>query len=412
MTKVQPRADIRLRSDLVLLSLDGDFVVFSEKAQCLVGLNASAAFVLRELHAGTPHSELAHAIVSEGLAAPEEAERWVTTAIEALGSYGMLADGGTLTAAPMGTLAEDPRLEAWLMASMPRYAPFEPVKEKRYRLLGCCVAIRFAHLAQVRLVDAAIGHLATEDPSSPSTVIDIRAATLRNGHLRSDVYRDEKPVGFAPRLSMLGPVVKSAVWQSAVNSHDFLFYIHAGVVGAGESCVLLPAAAGSGKSSLTVALIHRGFRYFSDEVALIERTTFRVPPMPLAMCVKSTGWDLMSRYYPEISALPVHRREDDKVVRYIPPPAGAALQPAAPVSHIIFPRFVSDVPTELRPIARSEALGRLMGECLALRQRLDQANVSELLRWISAIEVYALDFSSLEEGAELIAQIVQESAKT
>ncbi len=117
----------------------------------------------------------------------------------------------------------------------------------------------------------------------------------------------------------LAPIVKSAFWQSAVNAHDFLFYIHAGVVGLGNTCLLMPAAAGSGKSSLTAALVHGGFLYYSDEVALIQRADFRVPPVPLAICVKSTGWDLMTKYFPALAELPTHLRGDGKLVRYIAP---------------------------------------------------------------------------------------------
>ncbi len=274
--------------------------------------------------------------------------------------------------------------------------------ERSYRLLGTRALIRFGHRAQVRLVDSVIGHLAQDSPAGPVTVIDISATKLENGHLRSDVYRDGMPVDQAPKLSMLGPIVKATFWQAAINAHDFLFYIHAGVVGTGEGCILLPAAAGSGKSSLTVAMVHRGFRYFSDEVALIEPATFLVPPMPLAMCVKDTGWDLMERYYPAIASLPVHRRGDGKVVHYIPPPAGAAEQTALPVSHIIFPRYAADAPTRLVPVERYDALGQLMGECLAMRQRLDRQNVSDLVRWIAGVACYDVTFSSLETAVDLV----------
>jgi len=200
-------------------------------------------------------------------------------------------------------------------------------------------------------------------------------------------------------------VVKSTFWSSAINAYDFLFYIHAGAVGTGDGCVLLPAAPGSGKSSLTAALTHRGFGYYSDEVALIKPVTFQVPPMPLAFCVKSTGWELVGHYYPELGLSPVHNRDDGKRVRYLAPPPGAIQQKSGMVSHIIFPRYEKGGPTELKPLARSEALGRLMSECLALRQRLDQNNVRELLRWIGGIDCYALAFSSLDKAAELVAQV-------
>jgi hypothetical protein len=222
--------------------------------------------------------------------------------------------------------------------------------------------------------------------------------------MRTDVYRDRVPIGCARGLSWLAPIVKSALWDSAIRAHDFLMYIHAGVVGTGRSCVLLPAAPGSGKSSLTAALVHRGFRYFSDEVALIEPATFHVPAMPLAMAIKSAGWELMARYHPAIESLPIHVRNDAKVLRYVPPPPDAVSQVPAPASHLIFPRYEKDVPTRLTPLPRAEALGRLMDECLGLRRRLDQAIVRELVRWMGGIDCYALSFSCLETAADLVVE--------
>jgi hypothetical protein len=399
---------MRLRANLALLPLDGDVVVFSEETQHLLSLNPPAALVFRELQKGAPSSSMPHALAVEGLAASEEAEQWVTSTLDAFRSCGMLEDGPEAPVASTPLPGDDAET-ARQAANCAPYAAFEPVMEQRYRLLETCALIRFGHLAQVRLVRSVIGHLATNDPVSPTIVIDINAKMLDNGHLRSDVYRDGIAVGRAPRLSEMAPIVKAALWQSAINAHDFLFYFHAGVVGTGASCVLLPAAAGSGKSSLTAALVHRGFRYFSDEVALIEPFTFHVSPMPLALCIKSTGWDLMARYYPEILSLPVHVRCDGKVLHYIPPPADAAEQIPMPVRHIIFPRYEQDAPTRLERVKRSEALGRLMGECLALRQRLDHENVRQLVGWIAGIECYELTFSSLETAAQLVMEATRSS---
>jgi hypothetical protein len=236
--------------------------------------------------------------------------------------------------------------------------------------------------------------------------VEIQAVT-REGwqHLRSDVYRDGEAINSVPRLSQLAPFIKALIWQAAVNNHDFQLYIHAGVVGTRKACILLPAAAGSGKSSLTVALAHSGYCYFSDEVALVDRKTFKVTPMPLAICTKSTGWDVMRRYYPDLLTLPTHQRDDGKTVRYIRPPPEGALGSPAPVSHIIFPRYQADVPTELRPIGRSETLGRLLAECLAVRERFNPTNVREFIEWIAHIDCYALTFASLDEAVALVREV-------
>ena len=390
-------------ADLSLLPLDGDVIAFSESAQCLLRLNASAALVVSRLRNGVSVSDLAGVLASEGHVAPQEAEQWVSATLGAFTASGLLG-GGRPSGPALPTGAEDARDVPAEARGVPPYTPFEPAMERRYRLLETCALVRFGSMAQVRLVDSVIGHLGTDDKCAPTVVIDIRAEMLADGHLRSDVYRDGLPVGGASKLSRLGPIVKAALWQSAINAHDFQFYIHAGVVAADGGCIILPATAGSGKSSLTAALVHHGVRYFSDEVALIEPTTFHVPPMPLATCVKSTGWEVMAPYCPEILSLPVHVRGDAKVVRYIPPQAGRVGQSALPISHIIFPQYDANADTVLVEVERATALGRLMGECLAMRRRLDITNVQALIHWIGGVSCHDLTFSSLDAATRLVVE--------
>lgn len=399
--QAQEGRKIALRSGVTLFPLDEGIVAFSEEAQALVGLNETAALVLRALQAGTSAAGLVEALAAEG-ASPLDAGRWSAATLAALSAHGLLADGKEATALPMGSFTEEPVSRRTIVP--PPLQPFAPVTERRYRLLETTALVRFAMPAQRRLVDSVIGHLGTDDPRAPDFVLDITAIQRPEQQYRSNIYRDGVWVDTAHRLSWLGPLVKHMLWKSAIIAHDYLFYIHAGVVGRNGRCVLLPATAGSGKSSLSAALAHAGFRFFSDEVALLEPSTFLVAPMPLAICVKESGWKLMTSYYPELPTLPVHRRKDGKVLRYVPPPAGATDQEPWPVGHIIFPRYDEDAETELKPLPRVEALGRLMGECLARRHRLTQESVAELVRWIAGIDCYALRFSSLEEAAHAVAQ--------
>jgi hypothetical protein len=389
-----------LLPDLTLLPLDDDIVAFSEKGQLLIGLNPSAALVVRELQNGRGAPQIARLLAAQGHAVEGQAPQWVETTLDALASYGVLANG-TAPSPPPASIPEDPGGAA----DVRPYQPFKVVTERRYRLLETCALIRFGAWSQARRVNSAIGHLAADETCPPSTVIELRVERCPDLAVRSDIYRDGAPYSYARRISWLVPVVKAVLWESAISAHDFLFYIHAGVVGIGKTCVLLPAASGSGKSSLTMALIHRGFRYFSDEVALIEPGSFQVPPMPMAMAVKDSGWDLISRYYPALESLPIHVRCDGKVLRYVPPAPDSVSQAPAPVSHIIFPRYDGDAPTCLRGVSRAAALGRLMGECLMLRHRLGHDNVRGLIRWLSGIECYELTFNCLEKAADLVVDV-------
>ncbi len=396
------RGRMRLRSDLSFRPLDDEVVVFSEETQSLVGLNASAAYIAQQVNAGTEPSSIARELAKNGSTSTAEARNWIAATLEALRSHGMAADGSLLeprASAPV----ESPQADR--IAKMPPYSPVEAVAERRYRLLDAVALMRFAMAGQAEAVDAALGHLAVDAGAEPTICVEVHAAILGSrGSVRSNIYCDTKPVQFATGLQRLAPPVKALFWERSIESYDFLFYIHAGVVGTGGRCVLLPAAAGSGKSSLTAALVHRGYRYLSDEVALIKPNTFLVPPVPLAVCLKSTGWNVMSHYFPHLGQLMRHQRLDSKVVRYVPPTPASVQQTDARVSHVVFPRYDSNAATEIRPIARSAALRRMMGECWACGH-LNRTNVAELIQWIAHIDCYELSFASLEDAADLVEQV-------
>ncbi|HEX2114909.1 MAG TPA: hypothetical protein VHM01_10940, partial [Alphaproteobacteria bacterium] len=280
-------------------------------------------------------------------------------------------------------------------SSLPAYAQARFLGEDTYVVLGAAVRVRYASDAQREFVHPILAHFAQRDAKPTSTVEVIadgeRHHICQNGAVeRANIALDE-----------IGPTVKWLVWEAAINSHRFFLNIHAGVVGDGEGAILLPAAPGSGKSSLTAALSRSGLDYFSDEVALLEEPDLEVRPIPLAVCVKSTGWDLMGRFFPEIRTLTTHRRGDGKIVRYVPPPPlvrGSRRDRTYPVRRIVFPKYVAGSKTVLTPVPRVEALNRLMEECLVVPVPLTLRRVQRLIRWIKQIECYDLKMASLDEA--------------
>jgi hypothetical protein len=46
-----------------------------------------------------------------------------------------------------------------------------------------------------------------------------------------------------------------------------------------------------------------------------------------------------------------------------------------------------------------------MGECLALRQRLDRAMVQDLVKWMEGISCYTLTFSTLEDAVNAVTAV-------
>src|SRR5690606_33386624 len=65
-----------------------------------------------------------------------------------------------------------------------------------------------------------------------------------------------------------------------------LLFLHAGVVWSGTSALAFPAVSGTGKSTLTMALLAQGFEYMSDELAPVHLEEPTVEPYPHAVYFK------------------------------------------------------------------------------------------------------------------------------
>jgi len=89
----------------------------------------------------------------------------------------------------------------------------------------------------------------------------------RNGNSYEGIARDEVLVAITQELS--------AQWAV----RDDLVLVHAGVVVRDGRALLVAGPSGRGKSTLTAALVKRGFAYFSDEIAALttEGNVLRYP---------------------------------------------------------------------------------------------------------------------------------------
>ncbi len=201
----------------------------------------------------------------------------------------------------------------------------------------------------------------------------------------------------------LAPLLKICLGRFALErSRDFCA-IHAAALHLHDRCLLLPGASGSGKSTLAAALALAGFGLFGDDTIVLAQDTLAARAMPFAICLKPGAWRLLRSRLPTLLRQPVHKRPDGKLVRYIAP-AGACqrIRPdaQAPVGWIVFPNRHAGSRTELVPLARAEALTRLLHECCPLGGGLDDAKVAQLVRWIGEIPCFELRFSSLAAAVE------------
>lgn len=273
-----------------------------------------------------------------------------------------------------------------------------------YRLLTTTFAIRFSSAAEQASVHPALSHLEVE-PARVDAVLEVIGTPA--GHFLLDGIT---PFSFCRHLDRVTPRLKTWLLQTVVRRHSYFLEIHAGAVSNGEKCLLLPAAPGSGKTTLTAALAAAGYRYFSDEVALLEEPDLEVRPVPISLSIKSGAIDILAPLHPELRGSANHTREDLETVTYLNPPTASLryeTNRTYPAAWIVFPQYSPSAATELRPINKAEALARLMKEVLVVRTTLDTRIVRSLVRWIRRVDCYELPNSSLSQAVQLVGNLLE-----
>lgn len=158
---------------------------------------------------------------------------------------------------------------------------------------------------------------------------------------------------FALALSQLFAHVQMRMSE---RTGDFLL-VHAGAVVTPEGAgVLLPADAGSGKTTLVTGLVRAGFGFLSDDVGVIDTQTRRLHPFPRAISLKEGSLAV----FPEF-------RDHDNGSLYARPPGfiraaeirSGALAAVCDVRFVIAPRYQKGTATRITPLSQAETAKEL-----------------------------------------------------
>ncbi len=86
-------------------------------------------------------------------------------------------------------------------------------------------------------------------------------------------------------------------WCVSSQAHQYLI-LHAAVLAREGRAVMLPAPPGSGKSTLCAALMLRGWRLLSDELALIDLADGRLVPLARPVSLKNASIQVIRDFHP------------------------------------------------------------------------------------------------------------------
>ncbi len=222
-------------------------------------------------------------------------------------------------------------------------------------------AAREEHRAAVH---AALAPFAVTSVSGPR--VTAYALDTRDGRHRLVVDGQEARVSTDPIETL--DLLLWYVGEHVVASAEPYVLVHSGAVTAPDGRVLLlPGTSGSGKSTTTLGLVQRGFRYLSDELAVLDPTCGHVLPFPRPIALKAGTRAAM----PEVDRMAVFAPADPShTVHVAPDPLhGSGATASAPVAWVAFPTYQPELPTSLEPLAPAAVCQELLLNTFRLAER-------------------------------------------
>lgn len=185
--------------------------------------------------------------------------------------------------------------------------------------------------------------------------------------------------------------------------------LHAAVVERNGRAMLLPAPSGSGKSTLCAALIFSGWRLLSDELALIDPGTGNLIPMPRPVSLKNASIEVIRRFAPEVQFGSRVEETAKGVVAHFAPPADAVRASGcmAVPGWIVFPRYASGTPAQLKPLERSRTFVRLIENAFNY-DIYGREGFDLLATVVDRSNCFTFEYSDLNEAVALFGRLADE----
>ena len=194
-------------------------------------------------------------------------------------------------------------------------------------------------------------------------------------------------------------------WCVSTRAHAYLM-IHAAVVERGGLAAILPAPPGSGKSTLCAALVNRGWRLLSDELALFRPEDGLLVPVPRPVSLKNRSIDVIRGYVADaVLSRPVSNTTKGTVAHLkAPADSVARAHETARPAWIVFPKYEAGTTTSLTPIPRARAFFRVADNAFNY-SHMGARGFATLAGAIEGCASYDFRYSNLDEAMAAFAAL-------
>lgn len=197
-------------------------------------------------------------------------------------------------------------------------------------------------------------------------------------------------------------------WCLAQRFNQYVL-LHAGTLARGDVAVIMAAPPGSGKSTLSAAMMLRGYRLLSDEFGVLcpERGELMAMLKPVAL--KNRSIEVIRQYSRDAVIGPVFDTIRKGDVAHLAPndaSVDAVKQPAQPAL-VIFPRFDAGAALSLRRMPDEHAFGHLAFNSFNYPV-LGPVGFRAIARVVEQAPAYQLVYGALDEAIAAIDRLLDE----
>lgn len=187
-------------------------------------------------------------------------------------------------------------------------------------------------------------------------------------------------------------------WCIYSSAHQYLM-VHAAVVQKGAKVCMLPGVSGAGKSTLCAALVSRGWRLLSDELAIWRPGEEMILPISRPISLKNDSIELIKAFAPNQTFGPYFGKTAKGPLAHMKPPSESVhrMDELSSPTHIVFPSYQPDSGPELDTVTKKEAFIRISDFALNYPMH-GRDGFNSLIDVIETCESYEFRYASLEDA--------------
>ncbi len=185
-----------------------------------------------------------------------------------------------------------------------------------------------------------------------------------------------------------------------ISTHaNFFLMLHSAVIERNGFAAVMPAPPGSGKSTLCAALVNRGWRLLSDELALISLDDQSIFPLARPVGLKNDSIGIIKTYAPNaVFNRVTHDTTKGSVTHMqVLPEHVNRMSEAATPRWVIFPKYLKESPATLSPLSKADSMLEL-GRNSFNYSLLGRNGFDVLAKLVMKSECYQFVYSNFDEA--------------